>query len=420
MTLVMIGYTFLALIRWIAKGFILNIKCNSYSVTEFLINYQGGYVRRGLMGEILYHIAQIFPSIDPRYYIVSICVISFCILTWFLISRLRENNLCWWFLPLNVCVLGAFDFIRKDFLCGALIIFILTLYTKISSHWLRTLACSICLIFSLNIHECIFFMIVPFIILLYLRDFGYHFTHRFIGISIPIVFMGIVCLHKGDKQMAQSIWDSWHFMYDSFSLTAPTASIEAIGWETLDTFNFHIRRNFMTQFGIIYGWYSKPLIWILILFIMPNILFIKRNWKKNKFAPDITHILSIMIFQFLSLLPMFIVLSCDGSRVCFYWTVSSLLIYFCVPHSLYLKITPKILTSAAVCLQKHIFFKKSSMISVIPILFICVTPYGTSEKSMIHSVIGTYAQTCYLSLKFAGIIPKEAKCTILDLPKRDK
>lgn len=416
-TLIMIGYTFLTLIRWIAKTCIISIRSDLWGITEFLINYQGGYVRRGLMGEILYHISQIFPSIDSRYYIVSICVISFCVFVWFLISHFRANSLCWWFLPLNICVLGA-DFIRKDFISCVFIMLILALYTKINSQWLRVLACSVCLILALNIHECIFFMIVPFIILLYVRDTGYHFFHRLIGISAPIVCMSIVCSYKGDKQIAQSIWNSWGFMYNSFSFISPKCSIEAIGWETLETIEYHIRSNFMTQFGIIYGWYSKPLIWILILFTLPNILFIKRNWKNNKSAPDITRMLSIMIFQFLSLLPMFTVLSCDGCRICFYWTVSSLLIYFCIPHSVYLRIAPQILTKTASFLQKTIFFRKSYIVSIVLMLFICITPYGTSRASLMHSVIGTYAQTCYLSLKFAGIIPKDIQFPILDIPMK--
>ena len=416
MTTLMIGYTFLTLVRWIAKTCTSGIRSDSWFITEFLINYQGGYVRRGLMGEILYHISQIFPSIDPRYCIVAICVISFCVFAWFLISHFRANNLCWWFLPLNTCVLGA-DFIRKDFISCVFIMLILALYTKINSQWLRILVCSSCLILSLNIHECVFFMIVPFIVLLYLRDTGYHLFHRLIGISTPIVCMSIVCSYKGDKQIAQSIWNSWGFMYNSFSFISPKSAIEAIGWETLETIEFHIHRNFMTQYGIIYGWYSKPLIWIATLFIMTNILYIKNNWRINKSAPDITRFIGTMIFQFLSLLPMFTVLSCDGSRICFYWTVSSLLIYFCIPSSLYFKVAPQILTNTAIYFQKIIFFKKSSIISIILMLFICISPYSTNWKSLRNSIIGTYAQTFYLTLKFLNIIPKDVKCTILDPPK---
>lgn len=412
MNLIMSGYTILTLYRWTKKAWEAATQCSSWGVTEFLINYQGGYVRRGLMGEILYQIAQISPSIDPRYYIVSICLISFCVLAWFLIFHFKESNLCWWLLPLNVCLSGAFDFIRKDFICTSLIILILTLYTKIRSRWLRILACSACLILALNIHECIFFMIAPFLIFLYLREPGYHLVHRLIGLSIPIVFMCIVCMYKGDNHIAQSIWNSWCFMYDDFSTMAPQTSIEAIGWESNNTFIFHAYNNFLARYTIIYGWFSKPLVWSLIVLIMPNILFIKRNWQVNKSAPEITRMLGIMIFQFLSLLPMFTVLSCDGSRICFYWTVTSLLIYFCLPHSLYLRIAPQMLINTASFLQKIIFFKKSCIISIVLMLFICISPVGTSRQAFKQSVLGTYAQTCFRCLKYTNIIPKDTKLPI--------
>ena len=412
MSFVMIGYAVQALYRCMKLAWFEVMNCDSFAITEFLINYQGGYVRRGLTGELLYRMAHTFPSIDPRYYIVSVCLISFCFLIWYLLSNFHQSKLCWWFLPLNVCIAGAFALIRKDFICCVLIICILALYTKIKSSWLRILSISISLIVSLNIHECIFFMIVPFVLLLFLRDIGYNFIQRFVGISIPLICMGIVCLCKGNEQIAESIWNSWCFIYDDFSFTPPQASIDAISWETFDTLYSHFRLNFLTRYFIVYGWYSKPIIWLLVVFIMPNILFRKRNWETNISSPDITRMLGIMMFQFLSLVPMFTLLSCDGSRICFYWTVSTLLIYFSIPHDVYLRIAPRILTNAASYLQKTIFFKKSTIISVLLLLVICISPYWTSRESLRNSVIGTYAQTCYQCLKYLNIIPGDAKLPI--------
>lgn len=412
MTFIMIGYAVLSLFRYSKHAWLVLMRCDSWGTTEFLINYQGGYVRRGLIGEILYRMAHTFSSIDPRYYIASICLLSLCILIWYLISNFNQSKLCWWFLPLNVCLSGAFDWIRKDFICCIFIILILTLYAKIKSYWLRILSISIFLIISLNIHECIFFMIIPFIILLFLRDVGYNLIQRFVGISIPLIFMGIVCLFKGNEQVVESICKSWSFIYDGFSFKQHQNSITAIGWETFNTFCTHFRENFLAGFFIVSGWYSKPIIWLLIVFIMPNILFCKRNWESNKSAPDITRMLGIMIFQFLSLIPMFTLLSCDGSRICFYWTVSTLLIYFSVPHDVYLKIAPPILIKAASYLQKNIFFKKSTIISVILMLVICITPVGTNSESLKRSVIGTYAQICYRCLEYLYDIPRDTKLPI--------
>ena len=46
-----------------------NLYINEYSFNELFINYQAGFVRRGLLGEIFWHI-NLHYNIDPRVFLV--------------------------------------------------------------------------------------------------------------------------------------------------------------------------------------------------------------------------------------------------------------------------------------------------------------------------------------------------------------
>ena len=42
-----------------------NINVSNYAFNELFINYQAGFIRRGLLGEVIWHLNSFF-SIDPR------------------------------------------------------------------------------------------------------------------------------------------------------------------------------------------------------------------------------------------------------------------------------------------------------------------------------------------------------------------
>ena len=46
-----------------------NINVSNYAFNELFINYQAGFIRRGLLGEIIWQLNSFF-SIDPRIFLV--------------------------------------------------------------------------------------------------------------------------------------------------------------------------------------------------------------------------------------------------------------------------------------------------------------------------------------------------------------
>jgi hypothetical protein len=62
-----------------------------WNITEWLINYQGGFVRRGLPGEMLYQISHHF-GITPYYIIVFVCLLLYVSLTIFFCVSYKKKG----------------------------------------------------------------------------------------------------------------------------------------------------------------------------------------------------------------------------------------------------------------------------------------------------------------------------------------
>ena len=153
----------------------------------------------------------------------------------------------------------------------------------------------------------------------------------------------------------------------------------------------------------VFSMFEKPLAWILTFIIMPNILFIK---KVNKIEQMVVFI-KVLLLQFIALFPMLTVLSCDQSRIFFYWTVSSLLIYLYVPKQYIEKIFPSFCDVFFILLQQ-LCCKKLPQMCVILLMFVVSVSRFSSDpyKAFHHSVAGTYAISSIISYEVAAICVK--------------
>ena len=313
-----------------------SLEPQGYQTSEFLINYQGGFIRRGLLGECLYSLHNI-TKIDPRYVIWSICVVSLLLLLYILIRRSIAKNICWYFLPLSFGLGGA-DFIRKDYLCMLLILYAICLYKKNKNIIYRFINVNLILIVAINLHECVFFMIIPAFFVLFYSSTQNRTAFKYASMLPCLIMMIMVSIFKGNVHIAQTINNSWIDVYPNFKNIIITEnmnfnSITAIGWDTQWAIDFHIHENFFKKTTLAYGLLTKPINWILIIYAVNNIIFINKPVSRlNNFSN--THcFLGIMIFQFFSILPMLTILSCDASRVYFYWATTSLIIYLYIPQT---------------------------------------------------------------------------------------
>ena len=145
-----------------------------YTFTDWLINYEGGFVRRGLLGQIVFELSKLL-NIQIKFLIlifqISIYLIYF--LLFFLLLSKRETNFFWLliiFSPISflypMAELEALG--RKD-------IFVITfflIFSTINYRSLSSLLFSFLLIFTLSclIHEITFFYIFHYLFVFYVKN----------------------------------------------------------------------------------------------------------------------------------------------------------------------------------------------------------------------------------------------------------
>ena len=333
---------------WLFMGFVYHICLHSgtyfmYDYSEMMINYEGGFVRRGLAGQVLFGLCQAIPCslftlVKAFNVIVSISYL------WLILHIFRKEG----WSPMVLCLGCGFLFIafntfsRKDFLLLLLAYYIYSSYKRfvLNKSWKALFLLEALSILQLLMHEAAFFFTYPILMVwhcLKLWQEGQRKTTCYIKALIPflpILFVFfIVSLFKGDEQVAQTIWQSWRGVMmaypDGQNPEVVGLGVNALTWKALPTFLFHLR---VTYLGM------DPVSWrtpIHVILQLANFGFVyyfatRINMANPNLYPltlrnDGTRISNFLIIQFVFMLPMFTILSCDSGRTFPYWVLSSLM-----------------------------------------------------------------------------------------------
>lgn len=326
---------------WLANHFAPRYDQPNFS--DWMINYQGGFVRRGLAGEVLWQIYQYHPY-PVHLAILTIMGVTMAILVWLITRVFRKEG---WspvllltpllIIPVNLCWHDIWT--RRDCLS------LLLTAAAFSSffHYAKRYRLRHILLFhlvalsTLLLHEASFFYTFPILILwLFLKKrqmlrWDYALGKTLLLFSPEIAAMFAVCLFKGDRAIAEAIFSSWQPAMTAFPLGEgePTMGmgLDALAWDTLATLRMHlhsfcgymIKGVFPSILGFFYclaaGYY---------LFTRMNTVDLK-VWRLRPLCAK--RLSDVMIIQFVFLLPLFTLLSCDSGRTVPYWICSSLL--FC-------------------------------------------------------------------------------------------
>ncbi len=229
---------------------------NVWPVTEWLINYQGGFVRRGLVGEILLRLSDPFSGILPNLYRLTLLSYVLYVAIFFAVyfsAKIRRYRVLLIALLIQGGIyhmgISADFYTRKENLFLILFGSICLLYIKSTQHlgkrkdyYLMSLTV-LAMIFGpvmVLIHEAYFFMSMPMTALLMWIACKENPTCRFLRLGLAAYILEcailfIVCsLHHGDVVLAQTVWDSLPWI-DRLKLSpaAPYsqfAAISSIGW----------------------------------------------------------------------------------------------------------------------------------------------------------------------------------------------
>jgi hypothetical protein len=318
----------------------INLK-EGWNITEWLINYRGGFVRRGLPGEIILRLYNYF-GLSPYSLIMCICAAAYVAVVAFFIYSFRKKGYSLFLLPfvffLGNPVINNF-WVRKDLLL--VLSFIAIIYFLQKKGPLFLALSNSLFVIALLMHEAIGFFCFPvmFLLLINNRENGKALINS-IGISIlklspSIITFICVLYNKGTWNTATMIWNSWKnvpFPYSTNNVSVLPAAIDSLTWSLhrgLSLFKFDL-----TDF---YEGIYAPVVWALIIvaiyFILSNAnrlnVSILQYRAKNNFNKS--NISAVLIFQFITVIPLFI-LGCDFGRWIFFWIASSFAIYLLVPE----------------------------------------------------------------------------------------
>lgn len=238
-------YTLLA--RWLAESPRL-----PWALTDLMINYQGGYVRRGLMGEMIFGVS--LAGVDP---LVALNVVSFALIALSLgvvVVALRHRLAMLPFDSLLLLALspGLFVFVGNDYMAfgrkDPLLLLPLWIHLEVvwagrgkdGGGWYLTrflLYVAPVAIVVGHVHEAVIFTLPVHFWL------GYRYLHGqtqrlpIMGVGTAIVLAGIfpAIVGSGDLEVARKVCLSWAQVGFSMDCFQPPAAIGALTWDLAKT-----------------------------------------------------------------------------------------------------------------------------------------------------------------------------------------
>lgn len=316
----------------------------SWYISEYLINYQAGFVRRGLLGEILYYFAKSF-NFNMVLVIKIFCLVCFALVCLFFMYKFIKKGYSLYILPLCF-FLGAhetginnFYWLKRDHLMFCFLIAIIWAFNNINKSTLKILIINLLMITVLLIHESFAFFSIPIMFFLLINEYKGKGVWKSVVLSLlfllPSIITFLLTLHyHGDLQTAQTIWNSWvsgaNFNEAKLTLNSHSA-LSAIGWSTKQVMEWHLKDNFLTENMGVVSSVFWPIIFLTVYYIITNVLLVFRRKEAIFTEKDKTIISTILIFQLICLLPFIFFLSCDMGRIIFYWVASAFVIFLLTP-----------------------------------------------------------------------------------------
>ncbi len=215
------------------------IDINPWAFTELLINYEGGFVRRGFVGNLIYQIDSDGILFDTLYDIVFI---NFFIFVLLIVINLEKSNLTSLqkllfhisiFAPFNITLFGNYTARKEIFIINFFLLVLLIFRTKNKKIFL--FACFLFSILSILIHEGIaFFIYFPFLVYLMKKKNASKKYINAISFMMVSIFT-VIILNKGNNQIVNQIWSSLSGEDIVLINNLNPNAITTIGWGVIDT-----------------------------------------------------------------------------------------------------------------------------------------------------------------------------------------
>jgi len=297
----------------------------NWGLTEWLVNYEGGFIRRGLLGELLLYIHNNY-YLPVNKIIILTSMFLYIYLLYFFIKKTKEElpiELILSPLLMGMPLLTEF-FVRKDILGIILLIFIIKICKFKIDFKLSFLLVNFFFIIALLINETFLFYSFLVIFILKIKNYNTNentlkifFKNIFFFSPVLICFFYLVIVNTNFSGHVD-IHNSWQKLW--IFIDPINCCNYKIGGEILalhdEKINFAIV-NFLKNYPL------KFFIWILFISICPIILI---NVLTNQSYENRKFFLKIILIQFVSVFPLF-VFAGDWGRWIFLWLASSIIFY---------------------------------------------------------------------------------------------
>jgi hypothetical protein len=278
------------------------LKQDSWALSDLLINYQGGFVRRGLVGQIAFFVGETF-SIPINLVAIVIACVAFCFVVFIFI---RENNSYPTFLLFTPIFLGSAAYgqfvVRKDFIMLAFLICSIKLLLKTTPTITTFVILNSLLVMGTLIHEAFFFLFLGAALNIWLMKINSikALLQNFLKMPtfLPLIFLPFFASGSPSvaRKINQSLIPTWELLDGKNCCAVPKATIESIGWgvETALGLPMSLLNDFSYGIWIPLGW---TLSFLFALYVATSFLEKK---ERGAFA-------SIFGIQLLSFLPIMII-----------------------------------------------------------------------------------------------------------------
>jgi len=310
-------------------------------INEMLVNYQGGLVRRGLFGELLFQARGVFDfSIASA--IVLLYYVSVVLLTALLVWLFKKNGWSLFVLPFPMCLYvylcdPYFLIGRRD--CWLLLLAFLCYkcyyeYVKKGDiKWM--LLCNAVMILGLLLHEAsLFFMLIPIV----LFDMYHLYITQTRGKAVlflishwlfPVCVLIVLITKHGDSALVAQIWNSWSpYLSVSEELVKESYMSRTMNWSLEYVIqNVAFPSAWMPYFiWKIPAWPFNLYLFVCIYYLVTRFNTINVGiWKVNK----VNNVLlsNVVILMLICIFPFMLLVSCDWGRDFPYWVIGSLMFF---------------------------------------------------------------------------------------------
>lgn len=314
---------------------------NVWGPTEFLINYEGGFVRRGLIGEGLYLLSRA-TELNPLLIINFFCTLCYVSVSVLFLRRFREEGWKWW-LVFSIYLCGYTScIIRKDYMLFLIIFGIFYLLKKFQINRYQPkdnkakpsyipVICGlfILVIFAMLSHEAfIFFGTVPGCLYLWRVKRRPLLASIFASVSV-LMFILAVAFH-GTPAISNLITEEWNKL-GTMPAIPTKGAIRALGWEISSTFKYHLTNNMLPPGHLLWHrgllthilgfltWVAKFILAYYVLANYPAVFSRKGSEADRLEIRD--RIGGLLLLTWIFMLPMFTVLCCELSRTHQLWAM---------------------------------------------------------------------------------------------------